>query len=173
MEFAFERILKSFEDGRLTRRDAAKSIAAVVSVFAGLGRSAVAAEPTTEESPTFSAIDINHLAIRVTDLDRAQSFYEKHLGMRLIRELPTIRFLAAGPNFIGLFQSENPGFDHVAFSIDPYDQEDALRRLEEEGIEHRREMERTFFYDPDGIQLQVNEYEHWPARGETRPVTER
>jgi catechol 2,3-dioxygenase-like lactoylglutathione lyase family enzyme len=88
----------------------------------------------------------------VTDVQRSQKWYEKHLGLK-----PTGRegFLTTGKGWLALFQGEKPGLNHYCYSIANYDPADAVARLKVAGLTPRREGGRVYFDDPDGIECQV------------------
>lgn len=125
---------------------------------------------------------IDHIAIIVSDLDKAEDFYVNKLGFTVIRKEyrkdrnDTILMLSTGEaeNSIKLelFVEKNPparvshpeacGLRHLAFHVD--DVEKAVLSLEEKGIAcepvrmdpytHNR---MTFFSDPDGLPLELHE----------------
>jgi catechol 2,3-dioxygenase-like lactoylglutathione lyase family enzyme len=65
-------------------------------------------------------------------------------------------FLEVGrKNFLALFRAERPGLDHYCFTIDDYRVEDEVKRLGDAGLEPRRQQNRVYFDDPDGIELQL------------------
>ncbi len=62
---------------------------------AGLGRAAGRA---------FDGLEVNHVALRATNLERSRKFYQKHLGAPgIIFEKPGQRYLRVGSNFVALF----------------------------------------------------------------------
>lgn len=127
-------------------------------------------DPGRAEGTVLSALEINHLALRVTDLDRSQTFYEQVLGMRLVRQLPAIRFMSCGPHFVALFRGSMPSLDHVCFTVAATDREAGADRLRTVGIQPETEMGRLYFRDPDGHRLQVTDPADWPAGRRPRPT---
>ncbi|MDD6258803.1 MAG: VOC family protein [Erysipelotrichaceae bacterium] len=125
---------------------------------------------------------IDHIAIIVTDLDKAEDFYVDKLGFTIIRKEyrqdrnDTIVMLSTGESEnsikLELFAEKNPparvshpeacGLRHLAFHVD--DVEKAVLTLKEKDIEcepvrtdpytHNR---MTFFHDPDGLPLELHE----------------
>lgn len=157
MHVGIEDLVTQFEAGHLSRRQLVAHIAAWAALLASAGPEPAAAQPGTEA--TFKALELNHLALRVTDLDRSQRFYEQHLGMKLIpmgeRALAGMRFMACGPHVLNLFRAASPGMDHVCFTVAGYDPKAALEKLRAKGLAPEQEGERTYFPDPDGFKLQV------------------
>ena len=166
-----ERALGLFESGRLSRREAAKVALGAAGALLGPTASAQARstnETPAEDEPVFRATELNHVALRATDVARSEAFYRDTLGLETLRESRTTRFMACGPHFVALFQGREPGLDHLAFSWPGYSQDEAVRRLEQTGIEARTRGNRTYFDDPDGLELQVAWNEDWPGSG-SRP----
>lgn len=141
-----------FAAGQVTRRDLVKGLTALVAAAASGETAVVSAQPRT----TFQALGLNHLALRVTDLDRSQAFYERHLGMTVIpAAIASPRLMACGPHVINLFKAAQPQMDHVCFTVPDYDATDAASRLRAQGIVPDVEADRVHFLDPDGYKLQV------------------
>lgn len=157
MEHEVSRILGEYEAGRVTRRE-------VIARLALLGALTGGARPGTaapEEGGTFEAVGLNHIALRVTDVQRSRDFYAKHLGLRVTRErLPGNCFLQCGPQFVALFRGSRPGMDHYCYSVPGYDQQNAAERLQAKGIEPRLSGRRIYFPDPDGLEVQLAAPDH-------------
>lgn len=144
-------MVDQFEAGRMSRRELVGRLAALVAAAAGSATVARA-----QQNPTFEALGLNHLALRVTDLDRSQAFYEQHLGMKLIgRGDSSPRLMACGPHVLNLFKAERPAMDHVCFTVPNYDPKVAVARLRAKDLEVDLQGDRTHFFDPDGHKLQV------------------
>ena len=106
---------------------------------------------------TFRAIDLNHVALSVTDVAATRDFLVEHLGAGVIRDDGARCFLAVGGHhFVGLFAADpTPLLNHVCFSVEGYDPEEAERTAREAGLEVRRTEDRVFFWGPDGLVVQV------------------
>jgi len=160
MESEVGRTLDQYETGRLTRRELVARLAALAAAAGAGGRLGAAPEET---GSTFEAVGLNHVALRVTDVERSRDFYLKHLGLRVAREsLPGSCFLDCGPDFVALFRGGQPGMDHYCYSVPGYDQANAARRLRGQGIEPRLAGRRIYFPDPDGIEVQLAAPNHRP-----------
>ena len=145
--------LDDYDRGRLSRRQ----LIALLPGFAG----AMAAVPRLAHAgaradTTFTATDINHIALTVTDLDRARAFYERHLGLEVARQGSTSCFLRCTEHdFVALFKGEKPAMNHYCYAIEQYDPGVAIEKLKAVGIEPRRRGDRVYFDDPDGLEVQV------------------
>ena len=157
-------MIDRFADGKLTRRELVSGLAALVAAAAAGGPAAVSAQ----EGPTFQALGLNHLALRVTNLDRSQAFYARHLGMTVIPSANrSPRLMACGPHVLNLFEAEQPRMDHVCFTIPDYDPKVAVERLKARNLVPDVEGDRTHFFDPDGYRLQIG----GPTAGGQRPTS--
>ena len=121
---------------------------------------------------------MHHVAIIVSDYEKAKEFYVEKLGFPILREnfredrgdwkldlrfgdseLEIFAIPGAPPR---LSYPEARGLRHLAFRVS--DVEQAVKQLEEKGIEcepirwdpyTQRKM--TFFHDPDGLPLELHE----------------
>lgn len=152
-------LVDRFAAGRLSRRDLVRNLAGLVAAAASQ------AEAQTRRG-TFEALDLNHLALRVTDPDRSQAFYARHLGMTPIPiNAPAPKLVACGPHTVTLFKADRAEIDHVCFTVPDYDAKDAAGRLRAVGLTPEIEDDRVHFRDPDGYRLQVG----GPAAGGQLP----
>lgn len=160
-------IVKEFESGRLTRRQLIAQLTALGAAAAGAraswavqdssGRDGSDNASANAANPTFNATSVDHLALSVTDISRSRDWYIKHLGLRVTRESKTSCFLSVGErDFLALFKAEKPGLHHYSFAIPDYDQDEAAKRLRAAGVTPKLRGGRTYFDDPDGIEVQVS-----------------
>ena len=122
---------------------------------------------------------IHHIAIIASDYNKAKDFYVNKLGFKVKREVERkeredfIIFLDAGDNIeIELFIEKNPpkrvtrpearGLRHLAFRVD--DIYKSVEELTKRGIETEEiridplnGKHMTFFFDPDGLPLEIRE----------------
>ena len=168
---AAEFLLDRYASGKLTRRQAATALvglamAPMLPLSSSAAASTYAAEGESAESePTFQATELNHLGVRVSDVARSRDFYRKHLGLKILSDNgPSNCFLYAGPHYFGLFRSENPGVDHFAFTVEGYEAGEAVDKLRAVGLAPRRQADRVYFRDPDGLEVQLDRrYGSWPG----------
>jgi catechol-2,3-dioxygenase len=158
MQTQIVKMINDFEHGRLSRR---QLIAHLTGMFAAsLGATIAFADEQprgtapnpADSTTTFDATDLNHIALSVSDVQRSQKWYQKHLGLK-----PTGQegFLTTGKGWLALCQGEKPGLNHYCYSVANYDPADAVARLKAAGLTPRREGGRVYFADPDGIECQV------------------
>ena len=109
-----------------------------------------------------------HSALRITDADRAISFYDKVLGLKPLSSRPNFGFggawLGVGNNQIHLISAEkregviNPLGPHVALEVEDY--EETKRSLKEMGIEFLEAPSniagrQLWILDPDGNTVEL------------------
>jgi len=150
-----DRIVNEFLGGRLSRRQLITQLMAMGAAASGAGALARAAQQ--ENGSTFQARSIDHIALSVTDIERSRAWYEEHLALRTTSVSRTSAFLDCGPDFLALFKGEKPGLHHYSYAIPDYSQEGAAERLREAGLEPKLRGNRTYFDDPDGIEVQVSQ----------------
>ena len=118
---------------------------------------------------------VHHVALRVTDLERAKVFYVDRLGFPLLMDGPDIFLFAAGATAVGIrgpaqetdpadaFSPFRVGLDHVALACDD---ERELRRVaaalaaagvENTGVKLDPTLQKNYvaFRDPDGIKWEL------------------
>ena len=160
MVYEFDQWLSAFENGKIDRRDLLSKmlLAAGAAIGAGASNTALAEETKT---PTFPSNGLNHLALDVTDVARSRDWYCKHLGLKVLRDGTRSCFLNTGDDFVALFKSSKPGMNHFCFTWPGKTAAEAVRRLEAAGIQSRREENRVYFKDPDGLTVQIADENDW------------
>src|ERR1700750_1471551 len=91
MQQYLEKGVSDYEAGKLSRRQFVGHLTALIAILSGAGSSVRGEE---EDDKGVKTIEINHLAVRVTNLERTQKFYEEVLGMKLIKQIPGMCFMA-------------------------------------------------------------------------------
>lgn len=109
------------------------------------------------------AIDVNHLALQVSDVDRSVEWYQRLMGLNVISRSSASAFLGLGDNFLALFRRPQGGsVDHFCFSIEDYEPEAVMAKLAGHGIESTRREDRVYFKDLNGLTVQVSDENHQP-----------
>lgn len=159
MEKVVNDIVDQYEAGRINRRQLIKHLAAFSTAMAASTGAALGAET----SSPFTAVEINHVALSVTDVAKSRDFYTKLLGLNVSREsLPGNCFLNVGDNFVALFQADTPSMNHYCYSVEDYDVNTAAEKLKAEGLEPDVHGNRIYFPDPDGLRVQLASKTHRP-----------
>jgi len=122
---------------------------------------------------------VHHIAIIATDYERSKDFYTRVLGFELLeefyreeRESWMGKLALDGSYIVELFSFPTPavrpgwpeatGLRHLAFEVD--DVEGTLAELDAEGVRHEElrfdpntGKRMAFFFDPDGLPLELYE----------------
>lgn len=122
---------------------------------------------------------VHHIAIIVSDVERAREFYIKKLGFEVIRENYRkerddwkLDLRVDEHTELEIFAEKNPpkrvnrpeacGLRHLAFRVESV--EETVKELAEMGIEcepirtdNFTGKKMTFFFDPDGLPLEIHE----------------
>ena len=120
----------------------------------------------------FSIRRLDHVVLRVADLDRAIAFYRDVLGCREERRVESISLvqMRAGDSLIDLIlaastpDAEGGNMDHFALRIDPFDEGVLRRHLQAQGVEVGEVASRygaegdgpsLYIQDPDGNTVEL------------------
>src|SRR5258707_491107 len=153
MQMLVEKMLNDFERGVLSRRQLAATLT---------GLAAAAAIPTPAlAAPSLKAISLNHVTVRVPDLQKTSKFYQEFFGMRLAQQSETIHILTVGESFFGLEQKAGaPALDHYDFGLQGWYAKAMRAKVAAHGLQiapgSRGDDESLKFNDPDGFVVQVN-----------------
>jgi catechol 2,3-dioxygenase-like lactoylglutathione lyase family enzyme len=117
----------------------------------------------------------SHVAIRVTDLQRARRFYVDVLGLPVALELEGVVLVKVGNALMGIrgdapetkrndrFDPHRVGLDHVSFVVETVQQLERMKseldaaQIRNDGIhdEPALNAKGLVFYDPDGIAVEL------------------
>jgi catechol 2,3-dioxygenase-like lactoylglutathione lyase family enzyme len=141
-------MLNDFERRRLTRRQVATSLATLV-----------AGAQAAPKPSGLRGVSLNHVTVRVPDLQRTTQFYQEFFGMPRKQHSATTHILGVGKSFFGIEQKAGAAaLDHYDFGIAAFNADDVTAKLEVRGIkpEAGGTKESFKFRDPDGFLVQVN-----------------
>ena len=149
-----ERLVEDYERGLLSRR---QLVSRLMGLGAALAVAPGAAEARQGEAPTFQATGLDHIALNVRSVPRSRDWYIKHLGLKVTRDGGEENcFLGSGDDFfLTLFRGETPGLNHYCYAIRGYNADQVVEKLKAAGLKPRREANRVYFPDSDGITVQV------------------
>jgi catechol 2,3-dioxygenase-like lactoylglutathione lyase family enzyme len=161
-----DKIVDEFQHGQLSRRQLVARLMGLGAAIATMKGTTIAQEEqnagtqTAEEgaatAPTFQATGLDHIALDVVDVPRSRDFYAKHLGLRVVRGDDNALFMGADRDFfLTLFRAERPQLNHYCYSIRDFNADDAVQKIRDAGLRPRREGNRVYFPDPDGLTVQV------------------
>jgi catechol 2,3-dioxygenase-like lactoylglutathione lyase family enzyme len=148
MQLIIERLLNDFERGRLSRRQLAVSLAAL----------ATGAQATAKDEG-LKAVALNHVTVRVPDVQKTSQFYQDFFGMPLKQHSEKTHILGVGKSFFGIEQKGTPAeLDHIDFGIAGFDADAVLAKLKARNLKVQSggTKESFKFWDPDGFLVQLN-----------------
>ena len=153
MQALVEKMLSDFERGVLSRRQLAATLTGLAT--------AAATMPAALAAPSLKAITLNHVTVRVPDLQKTSKFYQEFFGMKLDQQSATIHILSVGEQFFGLEQKPGPAaLDHYDFGLEGWDAKAMRAKVAAHGLAitpgSRGDDESFKFNDPDGFVVQVN-----------------
>ena len=158
MRSFIEEVLGRYETGEVTR----KEVVSVLALALVPSRRAERARRSTQSlSGVLRGININHVNLQVTDLDRSEAFYRRLFSLPPRRAVPGRPFaldLADGRSFLSLPEREPTGvIDHFCTGVDDFEPERVGNALRESGLDGDLQVAADFVYvsDPDGIRVQI------------------
>ena len=125
---------------------------------------------TAPSTPGFATLGLDHIVLRVADVERSIAFYRAILGCREERRVASIGLvqMRAGSAMIDLVpaKGERAGgdLDHFALRIAPWDADAILAHLEAHGVKAEAPALRywaegegwsIYFDDPDGHTVEL------------------
>lgn len=165
MKRTLETLVTDFERGKLSRRN---FVATLTALMASTGANAAAAAPQDESRPIKIA-GLDHVAFRVSDVERSLAFYQDVLSASVRSRSSSSAFLTVGQDWIALFgqgttttgqpESERVGVDHVSFDITSHGSlQERMDAIRSKGLEpiNPSGSNRTYFRDPDGNLIQFS-----------------
>lgn len=124
---------------------------------------------------SFHVERIDHVVLRVRNLDGMVRFYEQALGFKVERTIDRLKLvqMRAGASMLDLIEHDRPpnlpndaggNMDHLAFRVEPFDRDAIAARLEPLGATVGEAVQRygaegtgpsVYFHDPEGNQIEL------------------
>jgi catechol 2,3-dioxygenase-like lactoylglutathione lyase family enzyme len=147
---AADRLLTQYESGRLSRRNLLRALALLAAT------PALASEPAA----MFRGVELNHATLRTKDLARSTEFYQRLLGLKVMKEEKDLCYLDSGRGFLCLWQVGGlaPGCDHLCFGVEDFDRPKARATLERNGMNLRHDPDdpdTLYVLGPDEVPVQI------------------
>ena len=154
METIIAKLLNDFERGRMNRRQLIRSIAAAAAV-------AGAAPAPAAGGKGFKAVTVNHISYQVADYAKTRDFYVDLFGMKVTGDTGRQCNLSFGDTFLlprnARQGGQTPHVDHIAYTIENWNQADVKAELERRGLAPREDTVNSYHVkDPDGFDLQIS-----------------
>jgi len=157
MEHIISRLLRDYEDGRVTRRQLIRTLAAAATATSAVG--------ALEAAPA-NAVSINHVSMQVADYTKTRDFYVGLFGMKVSDDDGKAQCrLTFGDNILIPRNASSrpggkPGIDHIAYTLANWDTDKSVKPAVEAELKRRgltvRVTEGSFHVqDPDGFEVQM------------------
>ena len=164
-----EAILTDYERGAVSRRELVKTLALGV-LPAGLASSRGVSR-NRRESPkqegVLRGININHVNLQNSNLDRSVDFYRRLFSLPPKREVPGRPYaldLADGLSFLSVPEREPSGdIDHFCVGVEDFEPDRVATAVREAGLDNDLSVgsDNVSLRDPEGIRVQIS----WPDWG--------
>jgi catechol 2,3-dioxygenase-like lactoylglutathione lyase family enzyme len=147
MKDVISKLLKSYDDRKLSRRELAQGLAVLA---AGAG---------TASAAGFQGNTINHISLQVSDLNKSSDFYRKVLGVTVnVRDGSNQAMF--GRDFLVLRKGSPAGkIDHIAIGINNFNKDSVTADLKSRGVTPKEDTGGSgvgfHILDPDGFPLQL------------------
>jgi len=155
MEQIIAKLVREFEQGKLTRRQLIQNL-----TIAATAASAVSSVPAAAaEAKVLNATNFNHVSYQVTDYAKTRDFYAGLFGMKVSEDDGKQCRLSFGNNILIIRNRQPaPKVDHIAYTIANWDQEKEAMAAEvkRRGLKIVQGDTKTSLHvlDPDGFQVQ-------------------
>ena len=151
-----EALLSAYEHGACSRRHFIAAISSVVSV-----PTIAAARPQMgagAPGAPFVPRGINHVTIKVKDLNKSRQFYERLFRFPRAEEGEDSYFYGMGSTFLSLDAlGHESTIDHFCIGIDGYDPQKTKEKLASFSVDSSIENgNQLYFRDPDGLKVQLS-----------------
>jgi catechol 2,3-dioxygenase-like lactoylglutathione lyase family enzyme len=152
MNSTVDRLLTEYDQGRITRRELAVSLSALL----------VRSPEARAKEPRIAVATLNHVTLNVSDVDRAVAFYQNLFGIPVVSRQENGVNLGTGSSFLGLYRIEGPpAIHHFCLGVEGFDADGVLKTLQAHGItgsiRMRGDVKELYFRDRDGIQVQLQD----------------
>lgn len=183
-EMVAEKVVKDFEEGKISRRQLVRALA-IGMMAAAAGRAAVPAPVAPDMSsgkvpapraewgklPSFAAINVNHISYQSLDYARTRDFYHNLLRMAVPFDTGDQCYLQfgfhdspQGETTIHCRRTNWPRhqyIDHFAFTIADWDRDKIFAGLQAWGFHPTADSKYGWtVHDPDGFPVQLIAKEH-------------
>lgn len=145
MNHTISKLLETYENGKLSRRELVQGLALL------------AAGSSTLSAAGFQGNSINHVSLYVSDVQRSSDFYQRVLGCTINKRDGNNQVML-GKEFLVLRPGKPAGkVDHIAIGVDNFNKETVTADLKARGVTPKDEKGGVGFHvvDPDGFPLQI------------------
>ncbi len=166
MTRVIEALLRDYERGSMSRRELVKALTfGMVPVGMVNGRRPSGPNRAVpRQEGVLRGININHVNLQNSDLDRSVDFYRQLFSLPPEREVPGRPYaldLADGLSLLSVPQREPAGdIDHFCVGVEDFEPDRVATAIREAGLDNdlRVGSDNVSLRDPEGIRVQIS----WP-----------
>jgi catechol 2,3-dioxygenase-like lactoylglutathione lyase family enzyme len=148
MEITISNLVKSYENGHMSRRQLIQALALMTSA---------ATAGTSAPPAPLPARSVNHIAITVSDVKKSSDWYKELFGLVPEQDTATAAVLGFGNTVLVLRPGQNPGrLTHFCFGVKGFNMAQAEAELKKRGLDPRKDNESYHVKDPDGTDVQIS-----------------
>ena len=151
MKQTIENLLNDYERGSITK-------AQLVEALAGM----TASPQSRPASSVFRGRTLNHITLKVSHLERSREFYQEMFGLPITKQTDDGYNLGLEDSFLGIYEAENTGLDHVCIGIAAFQFDPVMEKLKQGPafLNPTSKGRRIFLNDPDGIRIQLSSVDY-------------
>jgi hypothetical protein len=147
-------LVTRYETGRLSRRDLIQGLTMLVAAASAKGADGAS------EATKLDCSGVDHVSVRVKDLQRSAEFYQSLFGLEPRGEDKEHRILRLGKGrrvIVSLRQDEPYGqIDHFGLKIENFNKDAATKLLTARGLTPKEDWEYGYYVrDPDNAVVQM------------------
>ncbi len=156
MKNIIEKMLQSYENGGISRRDFVLSLAAITTAPMAMAQT---------RHTAFQGKTLNHITLFVKDVGESKDFYKKLLNLQVLRETKDLCEFNLGESILGIYSADDgpTGNDHFCIGIESFNAETVMEQLKKEYPSASPTMEegkQIYLRDPDNIRFQLSATEY-------------
>lgn len=144
-------LVTRYERGGLTRRELIQGLSLLVA--------SVSATAAAEQPRTLPASGIDHVSVRVSNMDRSVAFYASLFGLKPLSEDKPHKIVRLGTErvIVSLREDTPHGqIDHFGVGVPGFDKAQVTSFLADRGLKPQEDWEYGFYVrDPDGVPVQM------------------
>ena len=146
MKNTISKLLQTYENGKLSRRDLVQGLALL------------AAGSATMSAAGFQGNSLNHISVQVGNLQRSTDYYQRVFGCT-VKKREGNNQLMFGKGFLVLREAKPVGtIDHIALGVDNFNKDSVTADLKARGATPIDQQGGGFGFhvlDPDGFPIQI------------------
>ena len=151
MREIIENLLDDYERGSVSRTQLVETLADM------------AASPQSRPaSSVFRGRTLNHITLKVSDLERSKEFYQEMFGLSVSKQTDDGYILGLEDSFLGIYKTERVGLDHICLGIAAFQFDPVMEKLKQGPASLKPTCigQRIFLHDPDGIRIQLSSVDY-------------